>query len=76
MRLVVDTLVGELLRDRGLELLTDPLLDLYVSVYVSARMWEETRHEVSKRLDIRVSGSCRGRSGAGGSWLARRFTSI
>lgn len=54
MRLVVDasTLVGELLRDRGLALLADPRLDLHVP----GRMWEETRHEVSRRLDIRVSG--------------------
>lgn len=53
MRVVVDasTLVAELLRERGHRLLADPLLDLYVP----ARMWEETRHEVSKRLDIRVS---------------------
>lgn len=53
MRLVVDasTLVGELLRERGLKLLADPRLDLYVPTW----MWEETRHEVSRRLDIRVS---------------------
>lgn len=53
MRLVVDasTLVGELLRDRGLVLLASPRLDLYVPT----RMWEETRHEVSRRLGIRVS---------------------
>ena len=53
MRLVVDasTLVGELLRERGLRLLADPYLELYVPSW----MWEETRHEVSKRLDIRVS---------------------
>jgi hypothetical protein len=53
LRLVVDasTLVAELLRERGHKLLADTRLDLYVP----ARMWEETRHEVSKRLDIRVS---------------------
>ena len=64
MRLVVDasTLVAELLRDRGLELLANPHLDLYVPT----RMWEETGHEVSRRLDIRVS---RGLSEA----VARRY---
>jgi predicted nucleic acid-binding protein len=53
LRLVVDasTLVGELLRERGLKLISSPSLDLYVP----ARMWEETRHEVSKRLGVRVS---------------------
>lgn len=53
MRLVVDasTLVGELLRERGLKLISSPSLDLYVP----ARMWEETRHEVSRRLGVRVS---------------------
>lgn len=29
----------------------DPRLDLHVP----ARMWDETRHEISRRLDIRVS---------------------
>jgi predicted nucleic acid-binding protein len=54
LRLVVDasTLVAELLRERGHKLLADTRLDLYVPAW----MWEETRHEVSKRLDIRVSG--------------------
>lgn len=53
MRLVVDasTLVAELLRERGYKLIADPNLDLYVPAW----MWEETLHEVSKRLDIRVS---------------------
>ena len=53
MRLVVDasTLVAELLRQRGQELLASSQLDLYVP----ARMWEETSHEVRKRLEIRVS---------------------
>jgi predicted nucleic acid-binding protein len=53
LRLVVDasTLVGELLRQRGLGLISSPHLDLYVP----ALMWEETRHEVSRRLEIRVS---------------------
>lgn len=52
MRLVVDasTLVGEMLRDRGLVLLASPHLDLYVP----ARMWDETLHEVDRRLRIRV----------------------
>lgn len=52
MRLVVDasTLVGELLRERGQVLLASPHLDLYVP----ARMWDEARHEVSRRLGIRV----------------------
>ncbi|MGH3087972.1 MAG: PIN domain-containing protein [Rubrobacteraceae bacterium] len=53
MRLVVDasTLVGELLRRRGRELLGSSRIDLYVP----ERMWEEARHEVSKRLALRVS---------------------
>lgn len=52
MRLVVDasTLVGELLRERGQVLLASLHLDLYVP----ARMWDETRHEVSRRLGVRV----------------------
>ena len=52
MRLVVDasTLVGELLRERGQVLLASPHLE----VYVPARMWDEARHEVSRRLGIRV----------------------
>lgn len=52
MRLVVDasTLVGELLRERGQVLLASPHLDLYVP----ARMWDEARHEVSRRLEIRM----------------------
>ena len=53
MRLVLDasTLVAELLRERGRKLLGSPHLELYVPGW----MWEETRHEVSKRLRIRVS---------------------
>lgn len=53
MRLVVDasTLVSELLRDRGLVLLASPYLELYVP----DRMWDETRHELAGRLEIRVS---------------------
>lgn len=39
-----------MLRERGLALLADPRLDLYVP----ARMWEETRHEVDKRLELRI----------------------
>jgi hypothetical protein len=52
LRLVVDasTLVGELLRERGQILLASPHLE----VYVPARMWDEARHEVSRRLGIRV----------------------
>ena len=52
MRLVVDasTLVGEMLRDRGLVLLASPHLDLNVP----ERMWDETRHEVERRLRLRV----------------------
>jgi hypothetical protein len=44
------TLVGEMLRDRGLVLLASPHLDLYVP----ERMWDETRHEVDHRLRLRV----------------------
>lgn len=53
MRLVVDasTLVAELLRERGQKLLADPRLDLYVPTW----MWEETSHEVARRLEVRVS---------------------
>jgi predicted nucleic acid-binding protein len=52
LRLVVDasTLVGELLRERGQVLLASSHLDLYVP----ARMWDEARHEVSRRLGIRI----------------------
>jgi predicted nucleic acid-binding protein len=52
LRLVVDasTLVGEMLRDRGLVLLASPHLD----VYVPESMWDETRHEVERRLRIRI----------------------
>lgn len=72
MRLVVDasTLVGELLRERGLALLADTRLDLYVP----ARMWEEARHEqVTKRLGIRVS---RGLSSAVADRLLERATRL
>ena len=50
--MVVDasTLVGELLRERGQVLLASPHLDLYVP----ARIWDEAKHEVSRRLGIRV----------------------
>jgi predicted nucleic acid-binding protein len=50
MRLVVDAsvLVGELLRSRGLELLAKPHLELYVA----AHTWNETTHELPRRLDI------------------------
>jgi predicted nucleic acid-binding protein len=52
LRLVVDTstLVGELLRERGQVLLASSHLDLYVP----ARMWDEARHELTRRLGIRV----------------------
>jgi predicted nucleic acid-binding protein len=52
LRLAVDasTLVGELLRERGQVLLASPHLELYVA----ARMWDEAKHEVSRRLGIRV----------------------
>ncbi len=39
-------LVGELLRRRGRELLSDP--DLHV--LVAEHQWEETEHELSRRL--------------------------
>lgn len=53
MRLIVDasTLVGELLRDRGLVLLASPHLDLHVPAW----MWEETWHEVYRRLEVKGS---------------------
>jgi predicted nucleic acid-binding protein len=41
-------LVGELLRKRGRELLLHP--DLHV--VVAEHQWEETEHELSRRLDI------------------------
>ncbi len=41
-------LVGELLRERGRELLLDP--DLHV--LVAEHQWEETEHELSRRLGI------------------------
>jgi len=49
---VVDasTLVAELLRKRGQVLLATPHLDLYVP----AKMWDEARHEVSRRLGVRI----------------------
>jgi predicted nucleic acid-binding protein len=51
--LVVDasTLVGELLRERGRRLFASPHLDLYVPAW----MWDETCHEVHRRLDIMVN---------------------
>lgn len=45
------TLVGELLRERGHRLLASPHLDLYVPAW----MWDETRHEVHRRLGIMVN---------------------
>lgn len=45
------TLVSELLRDRGRELLASEALDLYVPAW----MWEESSHELWRRLQIRVS---------------------
>lgn len=41
-------LVGELLRKRGRELLLHPDL----RVVVAEHQWEETEHELSRRLDI------------------------
>ena len=41
-------LVGELLRQRGRELLLDPQLRLVVA----EDQWEETEHELSRRLEI------------------------
>lgn len=41
-------LVAELLRRRGRELLAHPELH----VVVAEAQWEETRHELSRRLDI------------------------
>ena len=48
MRLVVDTgvLVGELLRERGRQRLSDPLLDLYLPEH----MWREAMHELPRRV--------------------------
>lgn len=52
MKLVIDAsvLVGELLRRRGLRLLTHPRLELFTSDVA----WSETRHELEKRLGMRV----------------------
>ena len=52
MKLVVDAsvLVGELLRRRGLRLLMHPRLELFTSDVA----WSETRHELEKRLAVRV----------------------
>ncbi|MDQ3865181.1 MAG: PIN domain-containing protein [Actinomycetota bacterium] len=44
------TPVAELLRERGQVLLASPHLE----VYVPARMWDEARHEVPRRIRIRV----------------------
>jgi len=41
-------LVGELLRKRGRELVLEPDL----RVFVAEHQWEETEHELSRRLDI------------------------
>ena len=48
MLLVVDAniLVGELLRVKGQELLTDKRLELLIA----AKVWEEARHELHKRV--------------------------
>ncbi len=43
-------LVAELLRHRGRVLLTDPGLDLVVA----EEQWNETEHEIARRLDIIV----------------------
>ena len=52
MKPVVDAsvLVGELLRRRGLRLLTNPRLELFTSDVA----WSETRHELEKRLAVRM----------------------
>jgi hypothetical protein len=52
MRLVVDasTLVAEVLRTRGRELLQNPDLELAMA----ADAWEETRHELGKRTALTV----------------------
>ncbi len=52
MKLVVDAsvLVGELLRRRGLRLLSNARLELFTSDVA----WSETRHELEKRLAVRV----------------------
>lgn len=52
MRLVVDasTLVAELLRARGRQLVAHPLLDLVVA----ADAWSETQHELRKRVALLI----------------------
>jgi len=52
MRLVVDasTLVGEVLRARGRELITHPALDLALA----EETWGETEHELRKRMALLV----------------------
>ena len=52
MKLVVDAsvLVGELLRRRGLRLLMHPRLELFTSEVA----WSGTRHELEKRLAVRM----------------------
>lgn len=52
MRLVVDTniLVSELTRKRGRELIIYPSLELYIAQMA----WEETRHELGKRIEKMV----------------------
>ena len=52
-------LVGELLRRRGRELLLHPAL----RVVVAEDQWEETQHELARRLDVMESA---GRLAAGG----------
>ncbi|OKH25042.1 putative toxin-antitoxin system toxin component, PIN family [Chroogloeocystis siderophila] len=52
MRLVVDAniLVAELIRKRGRELIVHPALELYMAQMA----WEETCHELSKRVEKMV----------------------
>lgn len=52
MRLVVDasTLIAEVLRSRGRELLALPMLDLFVATAA----WDETKHELRKRVTLLV----------------------
>lgn len=52
MMLIVDTniLVGELLRERGQELIQNPVLTLYAT----ERILDETQYELRRRMTARV----------------------
>ena len=54
MMLIVDTniLVGELLRERGQELIQNPALTLYAT----ERILDETQYELRRRMTARVRG--------------------